>query len=176
MTDDIHRAARAAALRVELPDGSEITIPPPSLQQAADALRLDPRAGAEPETDKQRVLRMQKQAAILFGKEHAPLLETLTMMQVGEIVQALYLVASGIDPASFVAYQAALREQARRTAAETLADIDSLTIDLAAELRITPAEAAKMPVADAVAVRNRLAKNTHERAKFTAAVHGRTLD
>ena len=170
---------RAAAVRFELPPphAGEVVIPAPSLRQVADCLRLDPRTDAEPETARARILRLQRQAEILLGRRHAHLTATLTIGQVAEVVQALYLAAAGIDPTDFVAVQASLQRTLAdpRGAEELLADIDRLTIELAAGLRITPAEAAKMPVADAISLRAKLAENAHAEARFVAAVHGRTL-
>ena len=176
---DFLTAPRAAAVRFELPPphAGEVVIPAPSLGQVADCLRLDPRTGAEPETARERILRLQRQAKILLGREHAHLTAVLTMGQVTVAVQALYLAAAGIDPTDFVAAQASLQRTRTdpRGAEELLADIDRLTVELAAELRITPAEAAKMPVADAISLRAKLAANAHAEARFVAAVHGRTL-
>ena len=180
MAADPLTARRAPAVRFELPPplAGEVVVPAPSLGQVADCLRLDPREGAEPETARGRILRLQRQTEILLGRRHAHLTGRLTMGQVAEVVQALYLAAAGIDPGDFVAAQAALRrgQADARSAAELLADIDRLTIELAAELRITPAEAAKMPVADAVSLRAKLAENARLEARFVAAVHGRTLE
>ena len=180
MTADPLTARRAPAVRFELPPplAGEVVIPAPSLGQVADCLRLDPKEGAEPETARARLLRLQRQAEILLGGAHAHLTGRLTMGQVAEVVQALYLAAAGIDPTDFVAAQTALRHGRAdpRGAEALLADIDRLTIELAAELRITPAEAAKMPVADAVSLRAKLAENARAEARFVAAVHGRTLE
>ena len=178
MPADPLTARRAPAVRFELPPphAGEVVIPAPSLGQVADCLRLDPKQGAEPETARERILRLRRQAEILLGRRHAHLTARLTMGQVAEVVQALYLAAAGIDPTDFVAAQASLRRKRAdsRGAELLLADIDRLTIELAAELRITPAEAAKMPVADAVSLRAKLAENARAEARFADAVHGRT--
>lgn len=180
MTADPLTARRAPAVRFELPPphAGEVVIPAPSLGQVADCLRIDPRKGDEPETARGRILRLQRQAEILLGRRHAHLTARLTMGQVAEVVQALYLAAAGIDPTDFVAAQASLQRMRAdpRGAEELLVEIDRLTIELAAELRITPAEAAKMPVADAVSLRAKLAENARAEARFVAALHGRVLE
>lgn len=176
---DSVRPARASALRVVLPapHHREIVIQPPSLKQGRDCLALDPQADAPPESQRERLDRLTRQAAILFGPEHAHLVELLTVDQCAEIVQGLYLAGAGIDPGDFLAVQKSLREQRtyKRTSAELLDQIDTLTVELAAELRQLPAGVESMPMLDAVNLRERLAAHALAAAKFDAALHGAKL-
>ena len=198
--------ASAVRFELPPPFNVEVVIPAPSLQQVADCIRLDPRPTARAvlearaaelraagytvtapegpiaetpaaETDRERILRMIRQAEILLGRKHAHLAAKLTMGQVAEVVQSLYLAAGGIDPTDFLAVQAYLRKLRAdpREAAQLLADIERMTIELAAALKITPAEAARMPVADAVSLSKKLAEQANAEAKFIAAVHGAKL-
>ena len=206
MTSAAFTVPRALSLRFELPlpHEGETIIPPPSLQQLGDAIRLDPRkrgqahldsiaaqleaagynvsAPAEPvadftpaETDQERFIRLQRQARTMLGRDHEHLVEKLTLGQISLLVQGLYLTAQGKDPSNFLTMQAflAARQEAAGQEAGALAeDIDALVVELAAALKISPAEAAKMPLADALSVRARMAENDDAAAKFTAALAG----
>ena len=172
-------APRASTLRVELPPPfDEVVIPAPGLGRLSAAMRLDPRKGDAPESKRERIQRLARQARILLEPAHAHLVDELPHEIMGLIVHSLYLVAAGIDPADAVAVQEhlqKLRELEAREAAVLAADLDKLTVELAARLEITPDEAAKMPLADALSVRAELAKKDNAEAKFTAAVHGMKL-
>ncbi len=171
-------SARASGLRVILPPplSKEIVLLPPSMAQLAAVLALDPAADAPKETSREKINRQVRQAEILLG-EHAGLTSQLTEVQVGEIVLALYLTAKGIDPANVLAVQEFLREQheAQRSSEETLASLENLILNLAAELRTLPGDVAQMPVEDGLALYERLGKLAHEEFKFQAALHGRKL-
>ena len=167
---------RASTLRVELPPPfDEVVLQPPGLGQLSAAMRLDPRKGDAPESRRALVQRLARQARLLLGPDHAHLVDELPHEIMGEIVHGLYLVASGIDPAEALAVQEhlrQLREIEQREAAAMAEDIDKLTVELAADLRITPAEAAKIPLADALSLRAKRAENARAEEKFEAAVHG----
>ncbi len=171
---DSIRPGRASALRVELPapHNREITFQPPSLKMGRECLALDPKAGAPPETPRERLDRLTRQATILFGPEHAHWVEVLTLDQCTEIVQALYLVSAGIDPADFLTVQKSLRDQrqSKRTSAEVLAQIETLTVELAADLKQLPSTVEAMPLLDAVNLRDRLAEHAAKEAKFYAVM------
>ena len=197
--------ASAVRFELPPPFAGEVVIPAPSLQQVADCIRLDQKKQGQalldswaerlraagytvtapatpspdafpPESDRERILRMQRQAEILLGRKHAHLAGKLTMGQVTEVVQSLYLAAAGIDPTDFLAVQKYLRRVAedRRGAAELAALIDRLILDLSVMLEIPQSEAARMPVADAVAQHEALCKKANEQATFDMAVHGAT--
>ena len=172
-------APRASAVRFELPAplNREVIIPPPSMDQIAACLRLDPKSDGPAETPRERIIRLHRQAQILLGPDHASLTGELQIAQVAEMVQALYLAGNGVDPANFVQCQRYLREQrdSQRSAEDLLEDIETLSVGLGAELKITPAQAAQMPIADAVSLRNRLAEAATAEAKFDAALHDKEL-
>ena len=173
------RPLRATALRIQLPPphSKEIVVQPYSLGQGAACLALDPAPDAAPESKRDKLARLAEQARILLGPEHAYLVDLLTVDQCVEIIQGLYLTGSGIDPANFVEVQKHRRKQREneRSSAELHAQIETLTIELAADLKRLPSEVEAMPLTDAVSLRERLAEQALAAARFDASLHGMKL-
>lgn len=171
-----YEPAHARGLRViyELPDGTEVDLPPLGLDQIADCLRLDPQEGAPAETGKQLILRMQRQAKRLLGPRFEYLTGVLPPDRVGELMSLLYLAASGIEGSDFVAVQRYRAEQAanQRSSADLAREVDGLILALAAELKVTTAQAGAIPPADAVSQHARLIENADHERRFMAALHG----
>lgn len=168
-------AKRAAAVRFILPDETEILIPAVSIDQARAALRLDPLEG-EKETPLQYITRLQAQAKILFGAAHAHLTGKLAVMQVEEMVASLYIAACGLNAEQYALWQINQRKitNLQRSLA-MLQNLDTLTVELAAQLNKLPHEIGAVPLADAVALRESIAKLYAKKAQFEASLHGLKL-
>ena len=169
------RDARARAVRIELAPGESYLIPPASINQTAACVFLDPDDPTK-ETAKARTLRVREQARILLGPQHAHLTDRLSEPQITLIVGALYVASQGLSPEDYFRWQESQRELAiSATRLELLSSLDQLTIALAAELRRLPSEAAAMPLADAVALLERIRERVKAESEFQAKLHGRTI-
>ena len=166
------RERRAQPITFELEDGTEVEIPPPSIARTLACVRLDPKPD-RPETEAEKVIRFARQAKILLGPEHESLFDRLQPLQVAEIVHALYIAASGLDPFAYVLWQQQQRKvEAVLTAVELRQRIDALSLELSARLSKTPAEVEGMPVADAVSLRTDLQTLERQRAEIDAVIAG----
>ena len=166
------RVARGSTTRIQLSDKSVITVPPVSVEQVRRCIRLDPDDGHR-ESDAEYVERVAEQFTILVGEAHAHLTGKLTLEAVQQIVKILFIAACGMNPEDYAKWQAATTKLAkRRTALETLRDLDAATVSLAAELSLRPSDVAAMPLADCAAIRQEIGKLTTQRSRFEAAIHG----
>ncbi len=157
------RSKRARPVKFDLGDGRVVEIAPPTLGQAERCLRLE--IDGPPKNAAEELVRFAAQARIILGEEHAWLLDVLNQVQISEIVGALYVAASGRTPEGFILWQQAARKAGLlETGAAILERIEEAIIDLSARLNIPPDQAAQMPLADAEALRERIA--TLERARY----------
>ena len=139
-----------------------------------ECLRLDPEEGqAEPFAA--YVERLHGQGTLLFGPEREHLLKELAPFQVAEIVSALLFAAAGMDESMFALWRLSQPQNvARQSTLEMLGRLESLSIELAAELSKLPSEIGATPLADCVALQEQLYKARKEVADFQIAVHGAT--
>ena len=165
-------APRAYALRFDLGEGRLVTFPPVGLDLAMAVLRLDPEE-AQAEPFAAYVERLHAQATLLFGVEREHLLKELAPFQVAEIVSALLFAAAGMDESMFALWRLSQPQNlARQSALEMLGRLESLSIELAAELSKMPDEIGARPLADCVALQEQLYKARKEESEFQAAIHG----
>ena len=172
---NISRTSRARPCRFRLPDASEIVVKPPTLDQAIQCLLLDPEPGGT-ESPLDQLRRVREQARVLLGPEHADLTTKLDQWQLGEIIGALYISASGMNAEAYARWQLGERQKQRSVAAlEIIARMEDMCADLAAELERLPSEVGAQPLADLIALRERLEKRRKAEIKFQAALHHKTF-
>ena len=175
LTDEL-RSVRARTLRFNLPDGRALNLESPNVGQMMRALELDPAAGTK-ETPREHFCRVCEQTRLLVGPKHADAVLSLPLEQVTLILGALYVTATGMSPEGYAAWQQAQREN--QHALDRLEILDSLgraTIDIAASLKKLPAEVDEMKIADLVALRELIAQEQAQAARFQAGLHGRKLE
>lgn len=173
---DLVRASRARKAIFSLPDGSEVTVPPPSLDQIIDCLRLDPAKDGS-ETPLEETLRLRRQAEVLIGPALFPRFAGLDAWQFGEVASTLYVNTSGLDAEAYARWQLKVRDlKTRQDRLEIIKNLEDASAKLAATLREFPDEVGARPLADILALRELLDKEIHAERKFEASVHGRTLE
>ena len=175
LTDNL-RAKQARPIFFELPDGTTVEIAAPSLAQVKACLQVEVALGA-PKTAAEEMVRFERTSKILLGPAHAHLLDDLNALQVQEIVGALYVAFSGLNPEAYVRWQRTQRDAGiKADAIEVLTHIEGAITDLAARLKIPPEDAAEMPMADAIALRERMDALERSKLDVLALVMGRELE
>ena len=81
-------------LSFELEDGTVCPIPPMPVGQARVVLMADPNAG-QVESHRDNVLRMIRQAAVLFERAHVDLMKETQPLEAAELSRELYLTGWG---------------------------------------------------------------------------------
>jgi len=113
------KLTRATPIEFELPDGSVVTVQPPTIRQLRDAVALDPPdppAGGDwiPETPDAALRRHVRQAKILCSlplEDADTWIESLEPAGVNQVLQALTAHAHGYDPQVAVDIQELLKKK-----------------------------------------------------------------
>ncbi len=172
---DIARASRARKVRFALPDGAEVTVDPPSLDQVIECLLLDPVKGAS-ETPLEEFQRLRRQARALIGPGYESFAK-LDSWQIGQVVSTLYVAACGLDAEAYARWQLLQREaKAHREALEMVENLEKMSVELAPFMRMAPAGVGAEPLADLVALQESITRFRNDDREFVAGIRGITLD